>query len=35
MCRFLGVTVLMLLASTGEAVAQTGEPLATRGDQPP
>ncbi len=32
MCRFLGVTVLMLLASAGEAVAQTGEPLATRGD---
>ena len=32
MCRFLGVTVLMLLASTGEAVAQTDEPLATRGE---
>jgi len=32
MCRFLGVTVLMLLASAGEVVAQTGEPLATRGD---
>ena len=32
MCLFLGVTVLMLLASAGEAVAQTGEPLATRGD---
>ena len=32
MCRFLGVTVLMLLASAGEAVAQTGEPVATRGD---